>query len=481
MSLIRNLRLGHATNSSSSHSIVIMKRGHKPPSSEWRLFEGSIQEPRRDAKKEDVVTESTYFGYNHFILADARSKLMYLATRDSHKYKTWQEMKPDFGSVLTDEDIRAARAGHFENTKGDWFSGLPIEFILADGVAILGNEDDSYMNLPGSERLDPYSLKDLRMKQDGSATVWYSPSTGFKARFSPEPYLKATAPELVDVKITDYCPYGCTFCYQGSTREGAHAPLDLILKTADRLAEIGVFEVALGGGEPMMHPDFPAIIKAFRDRGITPNVTSFGVEWLKREDVMSVIGLIGGLGVSVQTPGSVRKIGLIQEALRDVPGGSKVQILPQHAVGTGDLYGIVDEMLRQGLEPSLLLLGFKNVGRGIDGQSHPQSAEDVILSIEALQEGAWDDVHLSVDTAFLDQYPDVIEHLDVPAHMTSSPEGMFSMYIDLVAGTMGPSSYCPQDAYVPLDLDGILDVFARWQTHAANPTPEESPASYVPS
>jgi len=481
MSLIRNLRLGHATNSSSSHSIVIMKRGNQPPPSEWRLYEASEEELQQVAKPEDGSVEVTSFGYNDFILADARSKLMYLATRDAHKYKSWQEMKPDFGAILSDDDIRAARLGYFENSKGDWFSDLPIDFVASDGVVILGNDGDSYRNLPGSDKLDAYSMEDLRKKTDGAATVWYSPSSGFKARFSPEPYLKATAPELVDVKITDYCPYGCTFCYQGSTREGAHAPLDLILRTADRLAEIGVFEVALGGGEPMMHPDFPAIVKAFRDRGITPNVTSFGVEWLKRPEILNVLGLIGGLGVSVQTPDSVQKIVQIKQALRMIPGGQRVQILPQHAVGTGDLIGIVDELRAAFGDTKLLLLGFKNVGRGIAGQSHPQCDDDVIEAIEALQEDAWGDSYLSVDTAFLDQYPNVIEHLDVPEHMTSSPEGMFSMYIDLVAGTMGPSSYCPQDAYVPLDLDGILDVFALWQPTRSEPALEERPTAYSPS
>ena len=476
---IRNLRLGHATNSSSSHSIVILKRGHKPLPSEWFLDQEPWGLNQRDPKPEDAYAGSTAFGQNRFILADARSKMLYIATDDQHKYKSWQDMRPDFGAFLSDDDLRAAWSGHHENDDGTYIQSFPREFILSDGVMILGTDGDKDMELPNTTKLD--YMDDLRVRKDGAASIWYSPSTGFKARFSSEPYLKATSPELVDVKITDYCPYGCSFCYQGSTREGAHAPLDLIIETADRLAQIGVFEVALGGGEPMMHPDFPAIVRAFHDRGITPNVTSFGVEWLKREDVMGVMGLIGGLGVSVQTPGSVRKIRQIKEALWNAPGDRDVKILPQHAVGTGDLFGIVEAIHDEGLEPSLLLLGFKNVGRGIGGQSHPQSDDDVIQAIEALQDRTWADAHVSVDTAFLEQYPNVIEKLDVPEHMTSSPEGMFSMYIDLVAGTMGPSSYCPQEAYVPLDLEGILDVFAQWQPTALIPASEERPTAYSPS
>lgn len=479
MPLIRNLRLGHATNSSSSHSIVLMRTGQKAPRTNWEVLEDpDVIAPGLRPGRE-WGNESAYFGYSNFILADARSKLMYLAVENRSGYKSWEQMRSDFQPWLSDDDLQAVWNGGIDNRSGMSPSEIPRELLLENDVVILGGGDDKPFTLHNATKLP--DLKDVRRKQDGTATIWYSPSSGFKARFSPEPYLKASSPELVDVKITDYCPYGCSFCYQGSTREGAHAPLELILRTADRLAEIGVFEVALGGGEPMMHPDFAAVIRGFRDRGITPNVTSFGVEWLKRKDVMDVIGLIGGLGVSVQDADAVHKVVQIQSALARVPGGQDVQVLAQHAVGTGDLGDLVVELCNEMYDPALLLLGYKNVGRGVEGQSHPQSDGDLISAVEYLRDYSGGSEQLSVDTAFLDHYPNVIDHLDVPDHMTSSPEGMFSMYIDLVAGKMGPSSYCSEEAYVPLDLDGILDVFALWQPLAANATPEEAPVSYVPS
>ena len=61
---------------------------------------------------------------------------------------------------------------------------------------------------------------------------------------------KAAAPELVDIKITDYCPFGCKYCYQGSTAKGTHAKTDTINTLSYALGRMHVFEVALGGGEP---------------------------------------------------------------------------------------------------------------------------------------------------------------------------------------------------------------------------------------
>jgi len=59
----------------------------------------------------------------------------------------------------------------------------------------------------------------------------------------------------VDIKITDYCPFGCPFCYQGSTVKGIHADFEELKKAIDFFVDkVGVFEVILGGGEPTLYP-----------------------------------------------------------------------------------------------------------------------------------------------------------------------------------------------------------------------------------
>lgn len=58
----------------------------------------------------------------------------------------------------------------------------------------------------------------------------------------------------VDLKVTDYCDYGCPFCYQNSKITGKHADFEYIKKVLDFLNENDVLEVVVGGGEPTQYP-----------------------------------------------------------------------------------------------------------------------------------------------------------------------------------------------------------------------------------
>lgn len=58
----------------------------------------------------------------------------------------------------------------------------------------------------------------------------------------------------VDLKVTDYCDYGCNFCYQNSKITGKHADLDYVKRILDFLNENDVLEVVVGGGEPTKYP-----------------------------------------------------------------------------------------------------------------------------------------------------------------------------------------------------------------------------------
>ncbi len=69
--------------------------------------------------------------------------------------------------------------------------------------------------------------------------------------------------------------------------------------------------------------------------------------------------------------------------------------------------------------------------------------------------------HLSVDTAFLDRYDHLLDKLEVPTLLRTSPEGKFSMYIDAVTETCGPpSSYCAETLMEP--IGDIHSQFASW-------------------
>ena len=60
-------------------------------------------------------------------------------------------------------------------------------------------------------------LKGISVRRDKNAISLFDRSNGTKVRFAIGPYTKAKRPELVDIKITDFCPAQCSFCLDPDT------------------------------------------------------------------------------------------------------------------------------------------------------------------------------------------------------------------------------------------------------------------------
>jgi MoaA/NifB/PqqE/SkfB family radical SAM enzyme len=61
----------------------------------------------------------------------------------------------------------------------------------------------------------------------------------------------------------------------------------------ERLAAWGVLEVALGGGEPTLLPDFPELLAAIRAGGMVPNVTTNGT--IHRSEIVGALAEYAGV------------------------------------------------------------------------------------------------------------------------------------------------------------------------------------------
>jgi MoaA/NifB/PqqE/SkfB family radical SAM enzyme len=85
------------------------------------------------------------------------------------------------------------------------------------------------------------------------------------------------APLVAHWAVTYRCNLQCSFCYSESGPHREAGPgAETRLRLVDRLADWGVLEVALGGGEPTILPDLPALLAAIRRAGLVPNVTTNG-------------------------------------------------------------------------------------------------------------------------------------------------------------------------------------------------------------
>jgi len=87
-----------------------------------------------------------------------------------------------------------------------------------------------------------------------------------------------SAPLDVHFSITNRCNLWCRGCYARNKKEPAgDMPLDLAMAIIDRLGDLNVFTIALGGGEPFLHPDLFVIAHYARSRNIVPNITTNGL------------------------------------------------------------------------------------------------------------------------------------------------------------------------------------------------------------
>lgn len=111
-------------------------------------------------------------------------------------------------------------------------------------------------------------------------STFFNARTGFFARVpeqgKAEPFWSPHGPELMDISITNWCDKGCVFCYKSSTKHGSHMALRDYKRVIDEAAEMGTFQVALGGGNPNQHPDFEEILDYTKMKGIVPNYTTNG-------------------------------------------------------------------------------------------------------------------------------------------------------------------------------------------------------------
>ncbi len=136
-------------------------------------------------------------------------------------------------------------------------------------------------------------------------TSFFNPETGFFARVpdkgKKEPFWSPHGPELMDISITNWCDKGCSFCYKSSTVYGVHMELDDYKNVIDQAADMGTFQVALGGGNPNQHPNFIEILEYTASKGIVPNYTTNG-RGLSDEIINATQKCCGAVAVSAYPP-----------------------------------------------------------------------------------------------------------------------------------------------------------------------------------
>jgi len=123
-----------------------------------------------------------------------------------------------------------------------------------------------------------------------------------------------SAPLEVHFSVTNTCSLRCGHCYMDSgDKDAREMPAEDFRKAVDMLAKMGVFHMALGGGEALERLDFFELASYVRACGIVPNLTTNGV--LITRKIAAKCRMFGQVNVSIDSTTSFEKNGRSPVAL----------------------------------------------------------------------------------------------------------------------------------------------------------------------
>lgn len=250
-------------------------------------------------------------------------------------------------------------------------------------------------------------------------------------------------PECMDVKITNYCDMGCLYCHENSTIDGLHGEL-ISNKFIDTLTPYT--ELALGGGNPLAHPQLLEFLRLLKSKNIIANITVNQTHFMNDTNFIDNLisnDLVKGIGVSF-THYDEDFVKLAQKypnlVLHVINGVVKLE----------DLRKLYNHNLK------VLILGYKEIRRGKDYYSSEievkknEIYQNICEIIKGFKVTSFDNLaikQLELKRIFSNKDWDEFYMGD---------DGQFTMYIDLVKNEFARSSISPNRYEV---LDNIEDMF----------------------
>ncbi len=464
--MFTNLRFGFATNSSSTHSIVVLNP--------------QVATPRNTTVQD--------FGWDHFTASSDQSKVNWLhgCLQSSLETNLPAEMRSKVAGLILGIELEESNVDHqsiprFPQQHYHWRPELSLEFIsdfkeflLRKDVVILGGNDNTEKKHPllskGTKVALPLPLDVGReykiwCRQE-APKVWtiFDPSEGTRATMDfnnvlePKPFGKLKTPLLVDLKITDYCSFGCAYCYQGSTPSGQPAEMSYLRNVFAQLSRAKVFEVALGGGEPTTHPKFIEILQQAHYHNMVPNFSTRNIKYFSDENLSKVLKLIGGFAISVDSANAVKawakRLSDYDIKQMHVSPSALDKASIQYVLGSTSFEDFQKIVKAARPFDRITLLGWKTTGRGSSVAPYDYTGWLDLVAKNFYQVG--------IDTCVAQMHGEEIKARGIDPRLYSLEEGQQSMYIDAVERKAGASSFVEDAAYIPYDkVTEIAGLFER--------------------
>ena len=247
---------------------------------------------------------------------------------------------------------------------------------------------------------------------------------GTKVKETTEDCFRASFPDSIDLKITNYCDLNCPMCHELSSSSGKEGNLNSEFLNSLKKGT----ELAVGGGNPLSHKDLLSFLKRMKDKGIICNLTVNEKHLLKNMNLLQELidnKLIYGLGVSLNV--------VNDEVVEFAKRNNNVVF---HVIN--GLFTDFDKIINRGLK--VLILGYKMFGRGKAFYS-----EEIKIKMDEMSANIvnlFDKFEcISFDNLALGQLKirDLVSEEEWES-MYMGDDGEASMYIDLVEEKFARSS-----------------------------------------
>lgn len=286
--------------------------------------------------------------------------------------------------------------------------------------------------------------------RNGNYNVHINLEDGTKIRENELDCFIPEYPESMDIKITNMCNMGCSFCHENSKPDGLHGDI-MNLEFINTLQPFT--ELAIGGGNPLEHPDLESFLKKCQELFLIPSMTVHQKHFMDNLEFLRKLRdekLIYGLGVSVTTVSPE-----LIAALKEFPNAVV------HVIA-----GVVSRyVLKQlaGHDLKILLLGYKDFRRGADlhtklGHIVDDAIKVLYRSLPDMKEQKWFKT-ISFDNLAIKQLePSRLLSAEEYDQFYMGDDGSHTMYVDCVNKKFAISS----TSAVTYDiLPDIKDMFAK--------------------
>lgn len=225
---------------------------------------------------------------------------------------------------------------------------------------------------------------------------------------------------------------GCSFCHESSTREGLHGNLqDLCYILEDLPAGV---ELALGGGNPLAHPELIDFLDYCKHKGFIPNITVNQGHLKRYQGLLTELiesKLVYGVGISING-NNWTYVNHFKQISDNIVF---------HVIAGVHPLEIMDKLITY-KSPKILVLGYKTWGFGIDYEAIRSKETDANIYRWMIN------IHRYFDKGIISFDNLALEQLKVKRLFTDEKwqeiymgdDFQFTMYIDAVKQEFSPTS-----------------------------------------